>query len=402
MFYNKTKRRSKFNIFKLFFLCILFALLGFSFNLYSNMNYSTVTNEFYTSFNNYEFDKAKNIIDSKRKYLLFKKGLLSKDLTTYFTDVVNKVCTSIKEDKINDNQALTILTEIKKYNVLNSSLDKLIESFNTSNTGYVENTEQNGSNLDLGIKSLNSKKYSNALDYFNSIPKNLKDDYAKAQEYIKKCKILYKEDLLKQADELIANKYYTKAIDLLSSYDKKILSSNDKDISGKINSTKMFKEEYLANLQGEDSEYTSNAILDTITPKNINTLNIESKTPYFIYLNIKEQKTYIYNGSKNNWNLEKTLSCSTGLPGKETPKGVFAITGRGEWFFSEEFMQGGKYWVQFMGDYLFHSLPFDETQSKVLDDTLGTPASHGCIRLEVEDSKWIYDNVGNNTKIIIN
>ena len=55
-----------------------------------------------------------------------------------------------------------------------------------------------------------------------------------------------------------------------------------------------------------------------------------------------------------------------------------------------------------MGDYLFHSVPFDETQTVILDDTLGTPASHGCIRLKVEDAKWLYDNIANDTKIIIN
>ena len=51
---------------------------------------------------------------------------------------------------------------------------------------------------------------------------------------------------------------------------------------------------------------------------------------------------------------------------------------------------------------LFHSVPFDETQTVILDDTLGTPASHGCIRLKVEDAKWLYDNIANDTKIIIN
>ena len=55
-----------------------------------------------------------------------------------------------------------------------------------------------------------------------------------------------------------------------------------------------------------------------------------------------------------------------------------------------------------MGDYLFHSLPFDESGENIVDYTLGTPASHGCIRLAVEDAKWLYDNIDNGTKIIIN
>ena len=58
--------------------------------------------------------------------------------------------------------------------------------------------------------------------------------------------------------------------------------------------------------------------------------------------------------------------------------------------------------MQFLGDYLFHSYPYDETQTKVLDYTLGEPSSHGCIRLDTDDAKWIYDNIGLKTKVILN
>ena len=71
-------------------------------------------------------------------------------------------------------------------------------------------------------------------------------------------------------------------------------------------------------------------------------------------------------------------------------------------FFSDKYNQGGKYWVQFYGDYLFHSVPYNKDQSEVVDYTLGVPASHGCIRLKTEDAKWIYDNIESGTKVIIN
>jgi len=32
-------------------------------------------------------------------------------------------------------------------------------------------------------------------------------------------------------------------------------------------------------------------------------------------------------------------------------------------------------------------------------DKLGTSASAGCVRLTVEDAKWIYDNCGTNTQV---
>ena len=39
------------------------------------------------------------------------------------------------------------------------------------------------------------------------------------------------------------------------------------------------------------------------------------------------------------------------------------------------------------------------TQSSV--NNLGRKASHGCVRLSVEDAKWIYNNCPQNTKVIV-
>lgn len=401
---TKNKRKKSSVIFRLITVVLFFIVLGIFTNIHLSNTYYNKLNEFYYAFNKCDFNTAREKLDSQGLYIKLHKDKVNEDLTKYFTGVVQKICTSVNSGEITDNQALTILNEIKKYSVLDSSLDKLIVSFekNYSISNKESNSETTNKSLQLGIDALNNKDYSNALKYFNSISKDDKDDFDLAQNYISKAKDSYKTDLIDKSDELIANKYYTKAINLLSSYDTKILGENNKDIQDKIHFVKMVKDEYLANINNEDSEYTSTAILKTITTDNVNTLNIESKTPYFVYVSLDQQKTFVYQGSMNNWNLVKTFNSSTGLPGKETPKGVFAITGRGEWFFSEEFMQGGKYWVQFMGDYLFHSIPFNQDQSKVVDKTLGTPASHGCIRLEVEASKWLYDNTPNATKIIIN
>jgi hypothetical protein len=37
---------------------------------------------------------------------------------------------------------------------------------------------------------------------------------------------------------------------------------------------------------------------------------------------------------------------------------------------------------------------------KVLDGTMGKPASHGCIRLRIEDAKWLYQ-LPSGTKVLI-
>ena len=35
-------------------------------------------------------------------------------------------------------------------------------------------------------------------------------------------------------------------------------------------------------------------------------------------------------------------------------------------------------------------------------NNLGKQVSHGCIRLTAGDAKWIYDNIDDDTKVIIN
>jgi len=405
MFGNK-KRKNNFSIFKLLTITFSFFLLIFTGNLFLNYKYDKTISEFYLLFNNYEFEKAKDRLENDI-FIKLKSNKLQDDLNSYFTKVIAIICGALKNEEISKNQATILLNEIKEYNVLSSSLDKLIAALNpesiktNSNSNSKEDIERTKRYLELGINCYNSEDYPKAFEYFNLVlnSTNSEDEISIASDYIERSKNEYKNYLLKEADELAANKFYTRAIEILSQYDTNLLEENDVDILNKINSFELFMEEYNSD---SDIYASSNAILETITEDNINTLSISSNTNNLIYLNLAEQKTYIYEGSTDNWTLIKTFISSTGLEGKETPKGVFAVINRGEWFFSPEFNQGGKYWVQFMGDYLFHSVPFDESATTIVDNTLGKPASHGCIRLSVDDAKWIYDNIPNGTKIIIN
>lgn len=101
----------------------------------------------------------------------------------------------------------------------------------------------------------------------------------------------------------------------------------------------------------------------------------------------------------------KSFVCSTGLDGAdtETPLGTYTIAERGESFFSQTYQQGAYYWTQFYGDYLFHSVPFDKNRQFETAEAakLGTKASHGCVRLALENAKWIYDNIPRGTTVVI-
>ncbi|MGL4949552.1 MAG: L,D-transpeptidase [Anaeroplasmataceae bacterium] len=410
---NKNSKR-KLTFFSFFSLCLIFTILGFGVITYSNYSYNKNIIDFYSSFNKYDFEKALNIIETTRNSNILKRKQLNSDLNVYFTTTVNTILKSVDSNKVSEKNAITVLSEIKKYDVLNSSLDRLISSLDSTYTYNSPSSSDNISseitttkndNLKLGIDAFNKKDYSLAMSYLTKVPQSSSSDFNEAKDYILNCQKNYKSYLLSEAEKLIANKYYTDAIAYLSSYDNTILKSSDKDIANKIKSVEMFRKEYndhIQNYPADVSATASSAILQNISIDNVNTLNIDSKTPYFVYLNLSNQTTYIYEGSLNSWKLTKSFLCSTGISGEETPKGIFSINGRDSWFFSKNYEQGGKYWVRFMGDYLFHSVPFDETQSKIVDDTLGKAASHGCVRLNVEDSKWIYDNIKDGTKVIIN
>ena len=104
--------------------------------------------------------------------------------------------------------------------------------------------------------------------------------------------------------------------------------------------------------------------------------------------------------------LVRTMKCSTGKNATPTPKGTFQNgTGPGaRWHYFKKFKCWAQYAYYIEGDIMFHSVLYKEkdgpvTQSSV--NNLGRKASHGCIRLSVEDAKWINQNCPRNTKIIV-
>lgn len=99
----------------------------------------------------------------------------------------------------------------------------------------------------------------------------------------------------------------------------------------------------------------------------------------------------------------KEMPCSGGTMREPTVTGIFYIQTRGDYFYSERFKQGGYYWIRFYEQYLFHSVPFDEDYNIIEEEEekIGKWASHGCIRLLLEDAEWFYVNVPDGTLVVI-
>lgn len=104
--------------------------------------------------------------------------------------------------------------------------------------------------------------------------------------------------------------------------------------------------------------------------------------------------------------LERVMMCTTGGNGHWTPEGEYEMGSDYKRFgFFPSFNCYAQYWTQMWGNFYFHSLLYNErdagTYTMSSYNNLGTPGSHGCIRLLVPDARWIYENCAPGTKCTV-
>ncbi|MDO4393695.1 MAG: L,D-transpeptidase family protein [Bacillota bacterium] len=130
---------------------------------------------------------------------------------------------------------------------------------------------------------------------------------------------------------------------------------------------------------------------------------IASDTDYLLLVNCSTHKVGVYQGSKGNWNRLHYWDMSDGRPGHETPRAVYRMgTERTNAYHFKHFdSEGGRLWyaTKIWDVYLFHSVPYEIASEplEVQDPTLGKSVSKGCIRLSIDNAKWIYENIPQKT-----
>ena len=124
-----------------------------------------------------------------------------------------------------------------------------------------------------------------------------------------------------------------------------------------------------------------------------------SNTNYLILVNGATHKVGIFNGSQGNWTMIAYWDCSDGKTSTPTVRGQFTVAAKGYYFDSGD--ARCFYYTQFYGDYLFHSVLYDKKTGKLADGRLGMGLSHGCVRLQIDNAKWIYDNIPAGTKVVV-
>lgn len=129
--------------------------------------------------------------------------------------------------------------------------------------------------------------------------------------------------------------------------------------------------------------------------------------PYYIVINKGAQLVTVYTVDRDGtYSLPvRYMICSTGENNK-TPDGLFRTKTKYRW---QQMLAStptyAQYATRITGSYLFHSVNFTARRPDSLKvsnfNNLGTADSGGCVRLQVADAKWIYDNVPEGTPVKI-
>jgi hypothetical protein len=129
--------------------------------------------------------------------------------------------------------------------------------------------------------------------------------------------------------------------------------------------------------------------------------------PYKVKISVADQKVYVYEWVAGDYTkLVKSMICSTGTKATPTPYGTWAAGGPvGRWYYFKDYDCWAQYGYVIVGGIMFHSVLYSEKDTSTLRQSsvnaLGSRASHGCIRLKVEDAKWIYNNCAAGTLITV-
>lgn len=131
----------------------------------------------------------------------------------------------------------------------------------------------------------------------------------------------------------------------------------------------------------------------------------ETEFPYYIKINRRQNCVTVYTSDENGEYTVpyKAMICSTGLY-NATPRGTFHLSTKYLWreLYGKVY---GQYATRITGGVLFHSVPYYKKSKSALCtekyNKLGQQASMGCVRLTVEDAKWIADNCPSGTTVEI-
>ncbi len=135
-------------------------------------------------------------------------------------------------------------------------------------------------------------------------------------------------------------------------------------------------------------------VLNGYSPTSTQPFRVEKE----ITITLKDQKLHqVFGGI-----TYSTYTVSSGKPGMRTPTGTFTVLNKNKRAWSNSAKLWMPWWMAFtkVGNGI-HELPEWPGGKKEGASHLGTPVSHGCVRLGVGPAKALYDWAPVGTKIVI-
>ncbi|MDD4311568.1 MAG: SH3 domain-containing protein [Eubacteriales bacterium] len=141
--------------------------------------------------------------------------------------------------------------------------------------------------------------------------------------------------------------------------------------------------------------------------KAMDELKNDDPDKYYILLDLRNQIVTVFEKDDNGeyTKVVRRFLCASGRtdvddadPEDEatpTPRGIWKIGGRERFGKFANFSASyARYWVQIVGSIYFHSLLFSKRSIDTMErgpyGEMGNKVSHGCVRLYVEDARWLY------------
>lgn len=161
----------------------------------------------------------------------------------------------------------------------------------------------------------------------------------------------------------------------------------------------------VAGQRTQEMLFSAQAVPVTGTPR---PSPVPAPAKYTLMVDVTNQivRAYTYDENGEYTVLVREMICSTGTKKNPTPLGTTIMPKkRARWGYFPTWDSHAQYLTRIDAANAFHSVLYSAADESTLSvksfEDLGTPASHGCVRLYVSDAKWIYDNCEAGTIITV-
>lgn len=415
---------------------LIFIISGVLPDIISNIEFNKLEKEI-SLINNKLINETINKNDIKiiNKNITIKNKKLEYKVEKYLNDVINLAVELLDIKKNNDLNELLSVNNLKNKDLI--KVKEILENRKNNieelekNFEYLSKNDINNKEYKKLINEININNYKNIIDNYKKIIEsyekiisflNEKNDYQISNngiEFLKRNEFEEFDKFIKSINIDTINLSYN----LKNDTDGPIIYAHDIYLYEGIGINLLNEISCIDEIDGKiDCNIIGNYDKNTIGvyPINISALDKSGfKTEKTINVNIVEREklryyvelirnyntviVYELDENKEYTKIAKVFPCSTGRNGR-TPTGIFYTTKGSTW---GPLMGGvwGQYYTVITGNILFHSVPYYSMSKDNLEweeyNKLGDFASAGCVRLSVEDAKWIYENCPNGMKIKI-